>query len=53
MPDSFSSLPLEGRGESAAAKSWAREGLGEGPGGGRGDGVTLRGLGPGFRRAAI
>lgn len=41
----------EGRGVSAAANSWAREALGEGPGGGSGDWDTLRGFGPGFLRA--
>lgn len=50
--DKSVSSTLEGRGTSAAAaKSCTREALGDGPGGGSGDGVTLRGLGPGLRRA--
>lgn len=50
--DKSVSSTLEGRGTSAAAaKSCTRDALGDGPGGGRGDGVTLRGFGPGLRRA--
>lgn len=50
--DKSVSSTLEGRGTSAAAaKSCTRDALGDGPGGGSGDGVTLRGLGPGLRRA--
>jgi len=49
--ESFSSLPLDGRGESAAANSWANDGLGDAGITGDGLWITLLGFGPGFRRA--
>ena len=49
--ESFSSLPLDGRGESAAANSWANEGLGDAGITDDGLWITLLGFGPGFLRA--